>query len=114
MSHSSLLPVGFEELEPFVAFWAVGTTAARANCRDTSDEASREAFYHTASVLAPKALEYLDQKSLDELNEGEQRLMQIVLSFAHVAMAVELQREEEDEHAKWRPFMRITRSTGDM
>lgn len=114
MSHPSLLPTGFESLEPFVAFWAVATTAERAHCRDVSDKVSSEAFYHALSPLAAKALAYLDQKPLSEFNQGEQQLMQMLLSFGHVALGVELQREEEPKHAKWRPFMRITTSTGDM
>jgi hypothetical protein len=40
-------------------------------------------------------------------------LMRLVLSFGHVAMAVELQRGEESEHAKSRAFMRITAAPAD-
>lgn len=111
---TSSLPTGFEALEPFVAFWGRDTLADRARARDESDEQSRQAFYDVVKPLAPQALEYLDQKSLDSLNDSEQRLMKVVLGFAHVAMAVELQREEEPKHAQWRHFMRITTSPGDM
>ncbi len=111
---SSLLPRGFETLESFAKFWAAETAAERAHCRDVSDEADRLTFYNAANELIPKALAYLDEKPLNQLNESEQRLMRLVLSFGHVAMAVELQREDESKHAKNRPYMRITRAPADL
>ena len=113
-TQSSLLPAGFDALAPFVEYWAADTAAGRARCRDPSDEASRAAFYDAANDLVPKALACLDERPLDRLDESEQRLMRLVLSFAHVAMAVELQREEEPRHARYRPFMRITRAPADL
>ena len=111
---SQRLPAGFEALEPFIDFWAVDTSAERSHCRDISDEASRRQFYDAAIGLIPQALDYLDTKPLNEFDESEQRLMKLALSFAHVSMAVELQKEVEPEHAAWRPFMQITRSTADL
>jgi hypothetical protein len=93
---------------------AADTAAGRAHCRDTADEASRVAFYNAANELVPKALAYLDEKPLEQFDESEKRLMKLVLSFAHVAMAVELQREEEPRHARYRPYMRITRAPADL
>ena len=113
-TQSSLLPDGFEALAPFVEFWAADTAAGRAHCRDISDEASRVAFYNAANDLVPQALAFLDEKPLEQFDASEQRLMKLVLSFAHVAMAVELQREEEPRHARYRPFMRITRAPADL
>jgi len=108
-----LLPAGFEALAPFLEFWAVDTAAGRARCRDVSDEPARVAFYNAARELVPAALTLLDAKPLSQLDEGEQRLMKLILSFAHVALAVELQREEEPKHARMRPYMRITRAPAD-
>ena len=113
-TQSSLLPAGFEALAPFVEFWAADTAAGRAHCRDISDEASRVAFYNVANDLVPTALACLDEKPLNQFDEGDQRLMKLVLSFAHVAMAVELQRDEEPRHARYRPYMRITRAPADL
>jgi len=109
----TLLPAGFEALAPFVKFWAVDTAAERAHCRDSSDEASRVAFYSAVRDLVPKGLAYLDAKALNQLDEREQRLMRLILSFAHVSIAVELQREAEPKHARYRPYMRITRAPAD-
>lgn len=114
MSIQTSLPAGFEALQPFVEFWAADTAAARAHCRDISDEAGRAAFYDAALPLIPKALEYLDAKPLSQHDDSEQRLMKLVLGFGHVAMAVELQRDEEPKHARFRPYMRITRAPADL
>lgn len=112
MSDQSL-PEGFEALAPFVQFWAADTAAGRAQCRQDSDETSRAAFYNAIHELAPKALEYLDSKPLQQFDEREQRLMNLLLSFAHVSMAVELHREEEPKHARYRPYLKITRAPAD-
>lgn len=110
---STALPQGFEALSPFVEFWAADTAAGRAECRQVRTEADRKSFYLAARPLLPEALQYLDSKSLDALEESEQRLMQLVLSFAHIAMAEELHREKEAEHARDRHFLRITRAPAD-
>lgn len=107
------LPAGFAALEPFVEFWAADTAAGRAHCRDISDEAGREAFYNAAFDLVPEALARLDARPLDQLDDSEQRLMNLVLSFAHVSLAVELHREEEPKHARTRPYLRITKAPAD-
>lgn len=114
MSDQALLPAGFEVLTPFVEFWVADSAAERAHCRDISDEASRVEFYNAICDFAPKALAYLDEKPLRQLNESEQRLLKLVLSFAHVSMAVELQRDAEPLHARNRPYMRITKATADL
>jgi hypothetical protein len=110
---SSTLPEGFAALSPFVDFWAADSAAGRAERRQRSDEESRQAFYAAASPLVPKALDYLDSKPLSALNDSEQRLMHLLLSYAHVAMAVELHKEEEPRHARDRHYLRITRAPAD-
>ena len=108
------MPAGFEALAPFIEFWGVDTAAERAHCRNASDEASLLAFYNVANELLPKALDYLDQKPLQQLDESEQRLMNLVLSFAHVALAVEMLGKAEPRHAKFREVMKIQKAPADM
>ena len=110
---ASLLPEGFRALSPFVNFWAANSAAGRADCRQRSDEAGRQAFYAAASPLIADALDYLDRKPLSELNDAEQRLMNLALSFAHLAMAVELHKEQEAKHARDRHHLRITHAPAD-
>jgi len=113
-AQSSLLPAGFEALDPFVDFWAADTAAGRAHCRQVSDEASRTRFYDAINGLVPKALDYLDARPLQAFDEREKRLMNLVLCYAHVAMAVELHREQEPMHAANRHYLQITRATADL
>ena len=103
-----LLPKGFAALAPFVAQWAVPTLAARCVTRDASNADQRQAFYDAASPLAVAALDYLDARPYAALAGAEARLMQLMLSFAQVALAVELQGEDEDRLATFRPYMRFT------
>jgi hypothetical protein len=83
-------------------------------CRRGSSEAQRQAFYDAIKPLAPAALEYLNSRSLNAFDPAEQRLMLLLLSFAHVAPAVELHREEEPKHARFRASMPITRAPADL
>jgi hypothetical protein len=110
---SNLLPEGFAELEPFVARWALETTAARANLRGSVPFADAEAFYLVAQPLVEPALGRLDAKPLKEHDERERRLMCLLLAFTHVAMAIEVQGKDEAVHSKLREHMRITRAPAD-
>jgi ABC-type hemin transport system ATPase subunit len=107
------LPAGFEALEPFVATWAVEGTATRDALRGSSSFAERQAFYDAAQPLLALALDYLDTRDIGNFSAGEQQLMNLMLSLAHVAIAVEIQREDEPKHAAARAHMHITRSVAD-
>lgn len=110
---SKKLPEGFEALEYFVDRWAVEGTAERDRRRGESTEDECIAFYEATKGLVPQALELLDRKPLPELNERENRLLNLLLSFAHVTLAVEMLGKAEPRHAKFREVMRITRSPAD-
>jgi hypothetical protein len=109
----SLLPAGFEVLEGFVEQWSLAGTAKRGEGRNGSSVSEREAFYETASPLLTSALELLDRKPLNQLDAAEERLMDMMLSLTHVALAVETQREAETTHVVSRRTMTITRSSAD-
>jgi hypothetical protein len=110
---SELLPSGYETLEPFAEAWAIAGTANRDRRRGESTDAERQAFFEAMKGFVPQALELLDGKPLTELDEREQRLMNMLLSFAHVTMAVEMLGRSEPRHAEFRKVMRITRSPAD-
>ena len=88
---ATLLPAGFESLEPFAARFAIAGTAARAQLRSDTSAAERQEFYDAASGRIAAALELLDAKPLSELDAAEERLMNLCLAFAHIALAVEIQ-----------------------
>ena len=110
----SQLPKGFETLEPFVAGWAIKGADARATRRLESTPAERVAFFEAAKPLLEPALAHLDRKPLDQFDASEKRLMDLVLSFAHVALAVETQGDDEPKHAKDARFLTITRAPSDV
>lgn len=113
MSETVSLPSGFAELEPFVERWALHTTAERAARRTASTYEERETFFGAASPHLDAALAYLDARPLGEFAPVDQRLMNLMLALAHVALAVEIQGPDEEKSAPWRDLMRIHRSTAD-
>lgn len=113
MTNAASLPQGFAHLEPFVDRWALSTSAERAARRSQSTPQERADFFAATQDQMPAALEYLDKHALNTLGEQEQRLMDLMLSLAHISLAVELQGPDEVKSAKWRDRMRITRATSD-
>lgn len=107
------LPAGFEALEPFVDAWAIHGSANRMQKRLDSSMDDMKRFFEAAFPLAESALAYLDQKPVKELDAPEQNLMNMILSLAHVSLAVEVQGPDEPHHAKWARFIRITQAVAD-
>ena len=110
---TSQLPAGYEALEYFVDRWAVSGTANRDARRGDSTPEERIAFFEATRGLVPKALEELDRKPLGELDDKERRLLDLLLSLAHVTHAVEMLGEAEPRHARFRKVMPFTRSSAD-
>ena len=104
------LPTDFAALEPFVARWVIEGSAARAAARGESTAQEREAFYLAACDLVGPALDYLDRCGLDRLDAADRRLMNLMLSLAHVSLAVEMQKDAEPSHTVLRQFMSVTRT----
>ena len=113
MTSKRSLPPGFEDLEPFVAVWALPTTAQRAAARDASSDADRATFYGAAKDRLAEAIAHLDSRPLDLFVEADERLMNLILALAHVALAVEVQGAAEASHREPRSKMRVTRASAD-
>lgn len=109
----SSLPAGFDALEPFVAQWAIGGTANRAARRSASTSEERAAFFAAASPLLDMALAHLDEREFAAFTSADRHLMDLVLSLAHVALAVEIQGPDEVRTAPSRDRMRIDCSSAD-
>lgn len=107
------LPAGFETLEPFVNLWALEGTAARAARRGETSAQERQAFFDAITPCLTDALALLDSKPLGTHDKADRNLMNLCLSLAHVAQAVEMQGNDEDKHTPSRNAMRITRSVAD-
>lgn len=111
---SALLPSGFEALEPFAARWAGATAADRAHLRSAFPSAERDAFHAVCAPLLIDGLSRLDKIALGEQDESERRLMHLLLTFAHVSLAIEVQGDAEDNHGLLRASMRIIRAPADL
>jgi hypothetical protein len=92
------LPVGFKALEPFVVIWAKDSAAQRDGLRTHQSPEARQAFYDAMNPLIVPALNYLDIKCFAEHDSAEQQLMLLALSYAHVALAIEVQGTDEAKH----------------
>jgi hypothetical protein len=110
---TALLPPGFAALEPFASGWAGESAAMRACIRDQAGVEELNAFYEAVQPLVGTALASLDTRPLAEQDEREMRLMRLLLTFAHVAMAVEVQREDEQVHAGLRAHLSILHAPAD-
>lgn len=84
-----LLPPGFGELEPFCANWALSTTSERHQRRTSSTLPELTVFYDAMSPRIVEALSHLDACDLPTLGATERRLLDLCLSLADVALAVE-------------------------
>lgn len=113
MSAFCQLPAGFEPLQAFVPMWAGPTLASRDEARLGSTAEDRTAFYAVAGPLAPAALDHLEGRPLARFTAGERALMNLMLSLVHVALAVELQGDDEPIHAVGARHMPITRGHAD-
>lgn len=107
------LPSGFESLEAFAAAWAIEGADNRRRRRIESTNAEREAFFNAVAPVLPSALEHLDRRPLAALDGAEKRLMNLLLMFAHVALAVECMGDDEPKHAIGARRVTITRATAD-
>ncbi|MBI2800496.1 MAG: hypothetical protein HYX63_09475 [Gammaproteobacteria bacterium] len=101
------LPVGFEGLEEFVAYWAVPGQNERRyqRCDTTFDEIKR--FYDAMYSRADEAMTYLDKFPLRDMPGPEARLMRMVLSLAQASMAVEIQGAPRVPNAPWPDSVKI-------
>ena len=101
------LPAGFEELEPFVSYWAVAGQNERRHQRcDTTLEEIRR-FYDAMLPRADAAMQYLEAFPLRQMPGPEARLMRLVLSLAQASMSIEIQGGARVPHAPWPDTVKI-------
>lgn len=111
---TALLPPNFAALEAYAPHWAGADAAARAAIRDDADFVAMEQFHAAVQPLLDDALAYLDARPLADHDERDARLMRLLLTFAHVALAVEVQREDEGMHRELRATLPIHRAPADL
>jgi len=94
-----LLPAGYEDLEPFVDYWAGEDGQVRWDRRASADMAKIKIFYDAMLPRAKEALLYLNELDIGNLPGPETRLFRLTLSLAHAAMAIEVHGQPRALHA---------------
>lgn len=89
-SNQQSLPPGFEDLEPFVAQWALADEAQRMQARWSGTMEELTSFYNVMTPRIESILDHLDTFGSAELPPAEQRLLHIAFSLVEVANAVEV------------------------
>ncbi len=92
-SGGSLLPEGFQSLEPFIEKWGELYTAdERYYARQTSTMEELQLFYSAASPFLNQSFEHLDTFSFGEdiLPDSQARLLRLMFSLAEVSQAIEI------------------------
>lgn len=85
-----LLPPGFDDLEPFVASWALPTFNERMQYRAALPMAEIRRFYDVMQPRAEAAMSCLEQFPLNAMPPEAQNLFHLSLALAQAAMAVEI------------------------
>ena len=96
-----LLPPGFSDLEPFVAYWAGETTADRWRARCLASMDQIRTFYDAALVRGEEALTCLEAFPLDALPPEATRLLRLLLALSQAAMAVEIHGQPRAPGTPW-------------
>jgi hypothetical protein len=101
------LPAGFDDLEPFVAYWAVAGQNERRHqrCDATYDEIQR--FYDAMLPRADAAMRHLEAFPLRDMPGPEARLMRLVLALAQASIAIEIHQHARVPGAPWPDAVRI-------
>lgn len=84
------LPAGFDDLEVWVADWALPTENERYEKREASTFAEIQAFYDAIVPRSEAATAYLDRLSLDALSPEDKNLLNLLFSLTTIAFAVEV------------------------
>jgi hypothetical protein len=92
-ANEPLLPKGFEDLEPWIADWALPLNMQRYTKRTHSTMEELRAFYDAVEPRAAEALALLDAYPIEEIDGPEARLMYLMLALVDVSLAVEVYQE---------------------
>ncbi len=85
-----LLPTGFEDLEGFVADWALASRNERYAMRTSKTYEELGHFYDAIAARAEEAMIHLDARDLYDLSEEDTRLLHLLYSMIMVADAVNI------------------------
>jgi hypothetical protein len=87
------LPEGFADLERFARDWALATERERNAQRHRASLDEIRAFYEAMLERIDAVMAHLNRFALDELPPAERRLLDLALSLAEVAPAIEFYKQ---------------------
>jgi hypothetical protein len=87
------LPDGFGDLEALARDWALSTERERSLQRNRASIAEIQRFYDAMLARIDAVMEHLNRFSMDDLPEAERRLLDLALSLAEVAPAIEFYKQ---------------------
>jgi len=87
---TAMLPQDFSDLEPFASDWCLATETERWDKRISTPMPELLDMYDAVTPRLEAAIEFCDAHLLAELPPDVERLLQLVYSYAMVAMAVEV------------------------
>jgi hypothetical protein len=88
-----LLPNGFGDLEAFARDWALPTERERNLQRHRASIVEINAFYEAMLERIDAVMSHLNRFAMDDLPPSEQRLLDLALSLAEVAPAIEFYKQ---------------------
>lgn len=103
-----LLPPGFEDLTPFVAYWVHETNDARRQARSTARMEDIQVFYDAVVARAEEGIAYLEAFELARMPADAERLFKLLLAMNHAAIAVEMHGQPRAHDSTWPSAVRIT------
>ena len=108
MTANCVLPVGFEDLEPFVEYWVRDSNDERWKQRSKAPMDDIRRFYDLMLARAEDAITHLDAFPLERMPADAERLFKLLLALAHAAMAVEMHGQPRAHRAQVRTDLHVT------
>ncbi|MEC3911891.1 hypothetical protein U5A82_15860 [Sphingobium sp. CR2-8] len=105
---SDVLPPGFEDLAPFLGYWNQPDCQARFVARFESDMDGIRSFYDAITPRADAALAELERFEITALPPAHQNLYGLLMSLAHVAVAVERYGQPRPKSVTWPTTLTVT------
>ncbi len=87
------LPDGFGDLEALARDWALPTERERSLRRNRASIAEIQRFYDAMLARVDAVLEHLNRFALADLPAAEKRLLDLTLSLAEIAPAIEFYKQ---------------------
>ena len=103
------LPAGFEELQPFVAWWVRDSNDERREARSTAEMSDIRHFYDAITARAEEAIVHVEKFPLDDMPPDTERLFKLLLAMNHAAIAVEMHGQPRAFDSSWPSAVRISK-----